>query len=205
MEDELRNLAAYGAYERISHDDLARLGVDGAAVIPGKWVKQPRPDGSVRCRVVATEVRHGPREAELYAPTPAPCALKLVLAHASAHLQLSSAAWGLRSADVSAAFLNADVDGIVVIRPPVGARREPGELWLAKKAFLGLRRSPRLWAERVRADLGEIGLHGCSSDLGLYVSSDGLVALMVHVDDVLASGPPARLDQIFAELRPATP
>ena len=58
MKEELRNLTACGAFERIGPAALQKLGVERRAVIPGKWVKQPRADGTVRCRVVATEVRH---------------------------------------------------------------------------------------------------------------------------------------------------
>ena len=46
-----------------------------------------------------------------------------------------------------------------------------------------------------------MGLQGCSADPGLYVSTDGRVTVMIHVDDLLASGPRCRLDALFAQLR----
>ena len=152
MKEELRNLTACGAFERIGPAALQKLGVERRAVIPGKWVKQPRPGGTVRCQVVATEVRHGPKDADLYAPTPSTSTLRVVPRHGSVFMQTFAGPWSLRGADVSAAFLNVDVDGVVVVRPPPGARGSDDELWLVKKAFLRLGRSPKLRAEKVRAE-----------------------------------------------------
>ena len=88
MRDELRNLHEFDVFERISVNDLEALGVTRGSVIPTKWVKQVKPDATVRARVVATEVRYGPVDADLFAPTPTTATLRLVLAHASYRMQV---------------------------------------------------------------------------------------------------------------------
>ena len=122
MKKELKNLMDYEAFERISPDDLFKLGLRASDVIPGKWVIQDRGGDDVRARIVATEVRHGAKDPDLYAPTPGLPSMSVVLPHASYFQQVSEEPWAVVTGDVSAAFLNAPVDGTVVVRPPRSAR-----------------------------------------------------------------------------------
>ena len=129
------------------------MGVRASDVILGKWVIQDPEGDDVRARIVATEVRHGAKDSDLYAPTPGVPSMRVVLAHASYHHQVSKELWASVTGDVPAAFLDAPVDGTMVVRPPRTARTRTDELWLIRKAFLGLRRSPKLWSEKLRSDL----------------------------------------------------
>ena len=62
--------------------------------------------------------------------------------------------WGIRTKDVSTAFLNADYQlkkEILLLTPPntyvKAGLVEPEEYWTVKKASYGLKESPLLWSQ----------------------------------------------------------
>ena len=110
--------------------------------------------------------------------------------------------WQVRTADVSTAFLHAQVEGEVYVRPPKHLQLErPGEVWRLKRALYGLRSAPRSWQQHAAQVLGALGWERMQVDTSVYrkLGANGEPAGMVvlYVDDVLAAGEPDELGGFY--------
>ena len=142
MDEEFASLSRLQVYEAVG---LGQIPI-GAKVIPTKWVLVRKSADRVRARLVLRDFRDGAYGTELYAATPALSSMRLLLALASSRLNAGEAIT-LTTADVSAAFLNAEVPeaDMVYASPPADAKEQPGRVWRLRKALYGYRRAPRLW------------------------------------------------------------
>ena len=137
--------------------------------------------------------------------------------------------WSGSTLDIKTAFLNAELEDsteIIIIRPPhvllMQKYMEEGEVFMAKKAVYGLRRSPRLWGltrdrglRQMRLDMGGdkwLILEALVSEPNLWriVESGGFPEptakdikglLMTYVDDMFMVGPPEVLRQLERSIR----
>jgi hypothetical protein len=105
-------------------------------------------------------------EAHLYAP---------VMRLESFRVLLSIAAWfdlDLQQFDVSAAYLHGEIDGEVYMEPPPG--HEDGDsVWKLLKGLYGLKQAGRIWHERLKADMEELGYVQCQRDHAVFRSALG--------------------------------
>ena len=93
--------------------------------------------------------------------------------------------------DVKAAFLNSELKEEIYIVTPDGCKQR---YWKLKKALYGLKQAAHLWRETVDKRMKEIGLAPTEADPAVYYkrTTEGLVALAVHVDDMLVVTPGKR-------------
>src|SRR5699024_4366580 len=75
---------------------------------------------------------------ETYANVASQCAIRTFLTVAAKN---NHELWQI---DIKAAFLNANLDPPIKMRPPIGFRRK-GYIWLVKKACYGLKQASREW------------------------------------------------------------
>ena len=165
----------------------------GARPITHKWVfvRKLAPDGSV-ARYKARLVAHGFKQIlgvdfdETYAPVSRHPTIRIMLAHANEHdLEI-------RQLDVKTAFLNGKLTEETWLVPPEGLGPiQPGHACFLHRALYGLRQSPRVWYETIRADLNSIGFVASPADLGLFYchGQRETVYLVLYVDDCLIIGP----------------
>ena len=93
--------------------------------------------------------------------------------------------------DISNAFLNADIDTELYMKPPPGYPLEEDEdghknyVFKILKGLYGLKQASRLWKEELVKGFERAGLAVCKCESGvLYVkNSDSLCLVNVHVDD----------------------
>ena len=75
---------------------------------------------------------------EHFAPTPTDETTRIIEAYAV------QKGFKMRTADVSAAFLHADEEERVIVRPPKEwQEKNPGKMWLLLKALYGRRTAPK--------------------------------------------------------------
>ena len=99
-----------------------------------------RLDG-LRSRIVGKEY-HAGTEAGLFASTPNKTVLHYLVSDLASDKLLCILIFDVRSA-----YLHAPLTVIYVVRPPKELRQTPDELWLARKAFPGLRISGRAYQD----------------------------------------------------------
>ena len=125
---------------------------------------------------------------ELFAPVAKFTSFRVLVALAAAN------GWTLRQFDVETAFLYADLEEEVYVRPPKGFEEYDEEgnalVWLLHKSLYGLRQAPRNWREVFKRFLvEEQGLRQTQRDPCVYVKVDQAArrlqgVMAVHVDDV---------------------
>ncbi len=74
------------------------------------------------------------KDASFFSPTPSSVSLRLVLA--LAHQR----SYDIRFGDISAAFLHAEINERVMVRPPKEWKGPAGAFWLLLRTLFGLRR-----------------------------------------------------------------
>ena len=114
--------------------------------------------------------------------------------------------------DVGQAFVHAELDEDVWTQVPVQLdglcvklngkeeKLQAGQWWQVKKALYGLRRAPKLWQDHLTEILTTMGYKRLKVEPAIFVSEDGQIILLIHVDDLLAGGPRKRLKKLFTDL-----
>ena len=181
---ELGNLIERGTFTRVKKAD-----VKNHEEVINTTVVYKRKNGEARARICVQNFRTpGAQDPELFAPTPSVTSLRIVLYHAAKHTARDGNGHALFLGDVSAAFLNAEIDKPTKARPPRDLGEEAKEFtWDLKKALYGLRRSPKLWTDFLRNILSKHGWRNLKSDPGLYKHHKLNAILLVHVDDIVIS------------------
>ena len=105
---------------------------------------------------------------------------------------------GVSVADVATAFLNAPMpEGVeLCVEPPAESNAGPDDVWYMLKSLYGWRGAPQCWQEHLTGILTKLGFKRLTSDGAVYFYDGGghadlSIVLVIHVDDVLATG---RLD-----------
>ena len=108
----------------------------------------------------------------------------------------------MRTADVSSAFLHADEEDRIIVRPPEEWRREhPGKFWLLKKALYGRRTATKRWNKKLTSVLESIGVMSCDAQPSLFYCKETDVAVEVHVDDFDTAGPDEAVEELVRKLQ----
>lgn len=125
---------------------------------------------------------------ETFAPTGKPSSLRPLVAVAAIQ------AWEVHQMEAVTVFLNSDLHDEVYVEQPPGFvdPDNPDKVWMLLKSLYGLRQSPKLWQDDVKAFLISIGFEQCEIDPCIYIrkspSSDVFTAVYVHVDDLAITG-----------------
>ena len=111
--------------------------------------------------------------------------MRLLLALAAAEDML------VHQMDAVTAFLNADVDTDVFIKPPVGYSYTGDKVLKLKKSVYGIKTAPRNWhllIDRVLTE--ELSMTNCLSDLCVFRrhNEQGSLLTALYVDDLIICG-----------------
>jgi hypothetical protein len=100
--------------------------------------------------------------------------------------------------DVKTAFLNADIDEEIYIRPPEGSCSPDGDktkVWRLRKAIYGLKQASRMWYQKLDTFLSSVGFTRCNFDHSVYIKwskddngIDTITIVVVYVDDITIAG-----------------
>jgi hypothetical protein len=92
--------------------------------------------------------------------------------------------------DVKNSFLNGDLHEEVYMKPPPGLPCQPHQVCKLQRALYGLKQAPRAWFEKFSSAVLSFGFQQSSHDSALFIrqSSQGLVLLLLYVDDMIITG-----------------
>jgi hypothetical protein len=147
-----------------------------------RWVDVMRAAGIIRSRVVGRQFNSS-SEYGLFASTPDGTILYYLisdLAHDETRMCLVF--------DVTSAYLHAPLKEIFVLRPPKELRKDPKELWLARKAFPGLRISGRAYQDFQSNEFEQESFERCLIEPCAYREMERGIKMMIHGDDGLLTG-----------------
>jgi hypothetical protein len=205
--NELQSLKSFDVAVPIPREEVTKQ------VLQGRWIDRLKSPTKVKSRYVVRGYAQEYDEKELtFAPTISPWVIRALLAKAYAGLSTRQRSrLGSRKsqkvigiADVSTAFLHADMDEDIYVYPPPEWRGEEGEtsdthVWKLKKSLYGLRCSPRQWGDHLRGVLEKLGFKQSTLEAALYIKEGTDIA--IHVDDLLVIGTRSEVQQFFEDLK----
>ena len=154
---------------------------------------------SAKARFVATELAYGQRKEEYFSGTPGLVAVKMLLSvYASTSYEKD---WALAVADVSTAFLYAEMKRRVYIELPEEDRRKEAGAYVGilRKALYGTRDAPQAWQQTFTCTTKTCGLQESAHQPGVY-STENLHAV-THVDDILCAGQRVKVEAFMKSLQ----
>ena len=162
----------FGVFDEVDIDKVPREALESA--IATKWVELRKPDGTVRCRIVARGYTQQVEDKdETFASTPSLTTLRLLLTLAVAK------GWHISIGDISTASLHALVSEDFYVIPPLEFYPDGRTLWKLRKALYGLKHSPKLWQQHFASVMEKNNFRRMKSDPNLYVhESKKLYALV---------------------------
>ncbi|KAG7528122.1 GAG-pre-integrase domain [Arabidopsis thaliana x Arabidopsis arenosa] len=170
-------------------EDLPR----GRKAVTSKWVFtiKYKSDGEIeryKARLVARGFtqKYGEDYLDTFAPVAKLHTVRVVLSLAT------NLEWDLWQMDVKNAFLQGELEEEVYMRPPPGLedKEAPGKVLKLNKAIYGLKQSPRAWYHKLSTTLLGRGFKRSEADHTLFTlpSQEGIVVILVYVDDIIISG-----------------
>ncbi|KAL0331149.1 UNVERIFIED_CONTAM: Retrovirus-related Pol polyprotein from transposon RE2 [Sesamum angustifolium] len=164
----------------------------GKKTIGSRWVYKLKlnPDGSVnrhKARLVAKGYNQieGVDYMESFSPVAKTVTVRIFLGIALAY------SWPVHQLDINNAFLHGFLDEQVYMSPPDGYPVQPGQVCKLKWSLYGLKQASRQWNQEFTSKLAEFGFTQSVHDHCLFIktTTDGFLALLVYVDDILVMGP----------------
>ncbi|KAK4394243.1 Retrovirus-related Pol polyprotein from transposon RE1 [Sesamum angolense] len=197
-------------WEQIMNEEIAALEqnqtwevVDlppGKRAIGSKWVYKVklRPDGSIdryKARLVAKGYNQveGVDYIDCFSPVAKAVTVWVLLAVASSH------ALPIHQVDINNAFLHAFLDEDIYISAPDGFPFQSGKVCKLKRSLYGVKQASRQWNHEFTTNLLGYGFSQSPHDHCFFTkdTNDGLLILLVYVDDVLITGPSqSQIDQV---------
>ena len=184
MMKELQAMKDFKVFKEVQRSSLTPD--QQRSILTSRWVHRWKGD-EVRSRLVARGYdQHIKDLDDVYASTPILVSLRLLLAVSL------SCDWSIVSADVSTAFLHAELrsDVPIFMMPPSEFYPDAGKnvLWQLQRAMYGLRSAPRDWQDHFASTLRNLKYHRLQSDPNVYVHYEQRIILLVYVDDLLFFG-----------------
>ena len=187
---ELNSFKLKGVFEEIDPSKVPK----GKTIIPMKWVltKKFDADGkfkSYKARMVCQGFRQKPGtdyDPDNISSSVARLETLRVFIAIAASRNLE-----IRQADVSTAFLNADIKEDIIVRPAEGLELltgvRSGMLWKLKKTVYGLKQSNKEWVDLVRKFMSRHGFQCNKYDENFYMKTvqGRYIYCLVYVDDIL--------------------
>ena len=196
MKDEIKALKNRGVWRVVPTPQGVRL-------IKSKYVYRVKKDwtGKVikrksRLVVQGFSQREGVDYDETFAPVAKVTTFRLMLA-LSKVLNLE-----IHQLDVDSAFLYADLDEDVYVKPPPGMDVKSGYCLKLLKSLYGLKQAPRNWNKNIVDHIKSIGFTQSILDNCLFVKTVGEETYLIslYVDDILIAGSdPKMITQIKSE------
>lgn len=183
--DEIEKLKNMKVYIERQKSDIPK----DAVIIGSRFVhtvdeSDKKSNGKVKARCVAQGFRQPIGPEETYSPVILPDSLRaFVMSAVSADMMV-------KQMDVLLAYLHAELDTPVFIKPPRGVPGlDENAIWECTKALYGLKNSGKAWYETFRDKLIGYGLQCTESDQGLFTKETdrGTMQVALYVDDLLVS------------------
>jgi len=112
--------------------------------------------------------------------------------------------WNLQQFDVKNAFLDGEIEEEIYMElpPGYGEKTAAKTVCRLKKAFYGLKQSPRAWFERFTKVMIGLGFKQSQGDHTLFIKhskSRGVTVLLVYVDDIIVTGDDEEEQQLLGQ------
>ena len=185
MDEEMQNLQMHEVYTLYQFDE----NFDKSKLLKVKWCYALKYNhlGEIirfKARLVACgyKQRHGLDYDEVFSPTLNSECIRLLTSYALDNDYL------IHTCDVTGAYLNADIDREIFLMQPPGYSVGPNYCLKLKKGLYGLKQSGRLWYQKIKSILLELGFKKVQIENNIFYNSDRSLIIGVYVDDLKILG-----------------
>ena len=185
--EEMDSMNVKNVFEEIHRDEVPV----GANICDSRFVYDIKTDENghlerfkVRWVAKGFSQRHGKDYWETFSPVVRMNTVRMLLALATQE------GWDVQQTDIKTAFLEAELDEDIYVRPPPGYGK-PGTVYKLKRALYGLKQSSRQWSKKFSTELKRLGFTPLKSDTCVYVrrrKGDKITVVAVYVDDCVLTG-----------------
>eukprot|EP00253_Pinus_taeda_P014487 PITA_14487 len=193
MQEEYQSIMKNGVWEIVPKPS-------DKLIVTSKWIYKIKHavDGSIdkyKARFVARgfSQKGGIDYEETFAPTARYTTIRSLVSLAT------TMGWNIHKMDVKTAFLIGTIDEEVYIEQPKGFEVNSRESHVCrlKKALYGLKQAPRAWYARMDKYLLRTGFVKSTVDPNLYIKvvNNGLVIILLYVDDLFITGVARRIQE----------
>ena len=175
--------------EEINQEALRTKNVN---ILPIKEIILIKPNGKKKVRIVVRGDLQKTSD-QTFSPTASNTAVRVFLSVVSGY------SYKLHQLDMKNAFLNERMKDQVYLRLPEG-RKSQGKkdcVYVTNASIYGLKNSPKVWSDLLKAILEEMNFRNCPTEPCLYY--DGATYLVAYVDDLLYAGPCKKQIRHFEE------
>lgn len=130
---------------------------------------------------------------EVFSPTLNSECVRLLTSYALSNSYL------IHTCDVTGAYLNADIDREIFLHQPPGYSVGQNYCLRLNKGIYGLKQSGRLWYQKIKSILIELGFKKLQIENNIFYSADRSVILGVYVDDFKILGKSKKLIEQFIQ------
>lgn len=183
VELEMQSLITNNVFELV---DLPR----DRKAISTKWVFKRKVDAQNKitrhkARLVARgfQQRSGVDFHETYSGVVKPTSYRILFALSAIF------GWISHQMDVKTAFLNAELEEEIYVRPPPPYSLPRGKAWRMTRALYGFKQSPRAWYNKLSAELNRLNFRASAYDHCVFVHESEQLIIVIHVDDIRLFSP----------------
>lgn len=195
MNEEMNSMIKNEVFEVVPEAGIAKK------VVGSRWVYtiKYKPNDEIekfKARIVAKGYtqRYGIDYLETYCSVVHVMSIRLILSYA-AMKRLH-----MRQFDVKTAFLYGQLNEEIFMLPPEGYT-QPNTVWKLKRSMYGLKQSPRMWNERFRKFMVNLGLQMSNYDNSVFYQLQPILIVIVYVDDgVIFAENETDITRILSEL-----
>ena len=190
---EIEQMRRFGVMSEVDVDETR-----GHRVISTTWVDKRKSPEVVKSRLCARD--YNTRD-DVFAATPSAASGRII-----DYLSVRTG-FGVRSADVSGAFLHTPVPAgeKIFIKPPDDYQPEQipkGRcMWQLQKMLYGLRDAPAAWQQHLALELVGMGFDRGTFEPSLFHHTARQLYVLIHVDDLHMCGPESDMEWLCEKLR----
>jgi len=177
-ENEMQSLLTNHVFEVV---DLP----EGKHAVSTRWVykKKTGPDGQIlkyKARLTGRgfEQQEGLDFHQTYSGVVKPTSYRILFA------LMIILGWTSQQMDVKTAFLNAEIEEELYVRPPPPYQLPPGKVWRILRALYGFKQSARMWYGKLKAEFIKMGFRVSNYDECVFIHQKDKLIVAVHVDDI---------------------
>ena len=157
----------------------------------GTWVLKEKADNTFKARWCARGFLE-PNLTDIYADVLHAATIRMLFAYAVAKQ------YDIQHIDITAAFLNAELDTNLFIEQPKHLPFVPGMVCKLHKAIYGLRSAPKRWQQQLRNKLMTLGFSQLKCDPNVFRRQS--LPVSTYVDDFKVIGPAEATETFISEL-----
>lgn len=195
MNQEMNNMIMYKVFKLIKINEIQDF--DKNKILKTKWVYNTKFDQNnqliFKARLVAGGYKqvYGFNYFDISSPTLNVDLIRLIIAFAIKNN------YHIHSLDIKSAYLNADIDTDIYVKPPIGFKISNEYIYKLQKGLYGLKQSGLLWFKKFTSIIKSLNFIQSIIEPTIFYNIDRSIILAIYVDDMIITSKSVKLIKEF--------